>query len=221
MVNLDKMSKKELKTFIQAYNSYVQDFDYSEPENAPVSINEFYDYEYQEYLNNDENVKDIKSQKDDLYIVYSTDLLQNSSSKEVLAYCTNLEFAKDTIAKTEHNSDCKYIISKAELNSEIVNEAILAIYDGVDGLEWKSSNYDGKYNEFPKKEKDNVEKAYDLLKTTVELSADVLTGELDYKNSALSVEKQQVLKKHIDSLTEEFGEMFDQKEFVQTDTKIK
>jgi len=169
-------------------------------------------------LNNNENIKDIEGQKDDLFIVYSTDPWQTSSSKKVLAYYTNLDTAKGVIANTEHDSDYKYVISRAELNSEVINEAVLAIYDGASGLEWKSSIYDGEYNEFPKKEKDNVQKAYDLLESTGSLSANVLLGGLDYKHTALSIEKQEILKAHIDSLSDEFGDAFNQKD---VNTKIK
>lgn len=47
----EDLDYEDIKHLAEEYSNYVQEFDYSSGE--PVSIYEFYTYEYQELLNND------------------------------------------------------------------------------------------------------------------------------------------------------------------------
>lgn len=210
---LEDMEKKDLKMLIQAYNKYVQEFDYIEENEKPISVEKFYDTKYQLLSQDDEYTKSAKTQKDDLYIVYSTDALENSSDKEHLAYCTNINFAHEIISGLEHNSELKYVLAKVELNSELLNESVFEKYDGVDGLEWKSTLSDIEYGKFPQKvDEDNVMLAYNSLKSTGSISSDILLKGLNYNNTSLSPQKQEILKNHVNSLVSEFKENFKQQD---------
>ena len=153
----DNLSKPQLKKFIQTYNMYIQEFDF-ENEMKPLSIYDFYDREYQDYLDGD-NMENIENQKDDLFIVHSTDVAQNNDSKEEIGYFTSIDNAREVLARVIE-PDLKYTINKVELDTEFVDKILIEVYDGRDGLEWKSPLSDAEYNKFPKIKLDSLEDKY-------------------------------------------------------------
>ena len=53
MKKYNDLSHKELLDLIEKYNTYIQEFDYANS-GTPVSIYEFYEFEYQEIINIEE-----------------------------------------------------------------------------------------------------------------------------------------------------------------------
>lgn len=53
MIKYEDLDYEDLRHLISEYNAYVQEFDY-ENSGTPVSVYEFYDYEYQDIINNEE-----------------------------------------------------------------------------------------------------------------------------------------------------------------------
>lgn len=143
-MTIEDMSKAELKTFIKCYNTYIQDLEYTKGE-QPLSIYKFLNTEYKSYKALMES--EPEKAKDDLFLIYSQETPASPKINE--SFCTTIETARKIVDRKMTN-DKKLFIAKVELDSELVNEALVEVYDFSNGLEWKSGTNNAEYGDLAK-----------------------------------------------------------------------